>query len=127
MVDGSSFPIDNEFNLARKIIGAKGNNMKNIIEKVNKRLNVSSNELVKLRLRGKGSSLKTVTNEPIHLCVSCRSKPSYDVTCLLVEELFAKLIDEYKNLPKNRHSNKNYKINKTEEPNINNKFYKVLD
>lgn len=56
--------IENEkdFQVARRIIGSKGTNMKRIIEssleQAEDKNAVSSNELLKLRLRGRGSGYK---------------------------------------------------------------------
>jgi hypothetical protein len=51
---------DKEFQVARRLIGAKGSNMKKIIQKCSIGFDSSINpyEIVKLRLRGKGSGFK---------------------------------------------------------------------
>jgi hypothetical protein len=60
---------DKDFQVARRIIGQKGANMKKIV----------ATSDAKLRLRGKGSGYlegfyKTESPEPLHLCVSCTTK-----------------------------------------------------
>ena len=58
--------IDNEkeFQVARRVIGSKGANMKRIIEECSEGFDKSVNpyEIVKLRLRGKGSGFKEGQN-----------------------------------------------------------------
>ena len=96
---------DKEFQVARKIIGAKGCNMKRIIECCNQHIksdrNANSGELVKLRLRGKGSGFKEgpekqESADPLHLCISAKQKDVYDVACQFVEELLKNIYDEHK-------------------------------
>mmetsp|Transcript_9776 Transcript_9776/g.12070 ORF Transcript_9776/g.12070 Transcript_9776/m.12070 type:complete len:101 (-) Transcript_9776:957-1259(-) len=50
-------PNEREFQVARRLIGAKGCNMKRIISQCQKNMPQVS-EVVKLRLRGKGSGFK---------------------------------------------------------------------
>ena len=81
--------IDNEreFQVARRIIGPKGCHMKRIIEEaVTPQLKASSdnlNELLKLRLRGRGSGYKEGAEqqesaENLHLCVSAKDETAYN-------------------------------------------------
>jgi hypothetical protein len=51
---------EKEFQVARRVIGSKGSNMKRIIEECSMGFDKSINpyEIVKLRLRGKGSGFK---------------------------------------------------------------------
>jgi hypothetical protein len=77
-------PNDKEFQVARRLIGAKGCNMKRIIENCSKDMN--SQDVVKLRLRGKGSGFKEgprqeESKEPLHLCVSSRFYDKYLLAC----------------------------------------------
>lgn len=98
-----SIDCDNNFQLAKKIIGAKGCNMKKIIkltedETVNNYKGPSSD--VKLRLRGRGSGFKEgpnkeESNEPLHLCISTKSFKTYQVACKHVETLLNDIAEEY--------------------------------
>jgi hypothetical protein len=95
--------IENErdFQVARRIIGSKGCNMKRILEEAimmnNENRNYSNdnaNELLKLRLRGKGSGYKEgpdqqESNETLHLCVSAKDELIYANACSRVERLLA--------------------------------------
>ena len=80
--------IDNEeeFHVARRLIGAKGCNMKRIIELCNKgvyKAKVRSHDIVKLRLRGKGSGLKEDEEslETLHLVVVSKYYDKYLIAC----------------------------------------------
>jgi len=85
--------IDNEkdFQIVRRIIGAKGANMKRIVK---------SSE-AKLRLRGVGSGYfegagQKESNEPLQLCVSCTSPDGYRTAVSLVEELLEGCYAEFR-------------------------------
>lgn len=88
--------------MARRLIGAKGCNMKRIIEICCKGTSYDSQqEVVKLRLRGKGSGFKEgpkqeESNEPLHLCISSRYFDKYTVACNHVQELILNVYEEYK-------------------------------
>ena len=77
--------IENEkdFQVARRLIGSKGCNMKRIIEVCSKNAPRGiQNDIVKLRLRGKGSGFKEgprqeESKEPIHLCISSKFYDKY--------------------------------------------------
>lgn len=67
--------------MARRIIGAKGINMKKIIETAldqhSDKKASNSNEALKLRLRGRGSGYKEgpeqlESEEDLHLCISAK-------------------------------------------------------
>eukprot|EP00398_MALV-I-01_sp_L67-1_P000890 gene890-279_t len=84
--------IQNEkgFQVARRIIGAKGANMQRIF-----RLTQS-----KLRLRGQGSGFKEGPNnvespEPLHLCISAQKLDLYELTLVQVRELLSGIYNEY--------------------------------
>ena len=82
-----------EFQVASKIIGSNGYNMKKIRNECNSE--------VKLRLRGKGSGHKEgpqnkESDEPLHLCVSSKTKEQLNKACFLVNKLFDKINEEYK-------------------------------
>lgn len=69
-------PNEREFQVARRLIGAKGCNMKRIISQCSKNM-PQVTDVVKLRLRGKGSGFKEgpkqeESKEPLHLCISSR-------------------------------------------------------
>jgi len=82
---------DKEFQVARRIIGAKGANMKRIVRQTE----------AKLRLRGMGSGYfegtgQKESSEPLQLCVSCTSAEGYKTAVRQVEELLKRVYDEYK-------------------------------
>jgi len=82
---------DKEFQVARRIIGAKGVNMKRIFKQTD----------AKLRLRGKGSGYfegagQKESSEPLQLCISCTSGDGYKNAVQQCEELLKRLYEEYK-------------------------------
>lgn len=103
--------IENEkdFQVARKLIGSKGHNMKQIIENcksIGEKLEkegygrVKIQDLVKLRLRGRGSGFKEgprqeESNDPLHLCVSSKYYQTYEKACELTETLLNDIYDQY--------------------------------
>jgi hypothetical protein len=98
--------IENEknFQIAKKIIGSKGCNMKNIIEnslsEAGLRNHPNSKEAIKLRLRGKGSGFlegpdRKESDEMLHLCVSAKNLNVFNITCRHVETLLSKIYEEY--------------------------------
>jgi len=83
-------PPDTEFQVARRIIGFKGMNMKRIFKLTSS----------KLRLRGKGSGYlegfaREEADEALHLCISSCDGAKYRMTCVLVEELLNKIYREF--------------------------------
>merc|ERR1719446_631818 len=85
--------IDNckDFQVVRRIIGAKGSNMKRIVKQSE----------AKLRLRGVGSGYfegagQKESNEPLQLCVSCTSSEGYRTAVRMVEELLESVYAEYR-------------------------------
>ena len=73
--------------------------MKRIIENCTQGMH--STDVVKLRLRGKGSGFKEgpkkeESNEPLHLCVSSRYYDKYQLACDQLQELLLNVYDEYK-------------------------------
>lgn len=63
------------------------------------------NDLVKLRLRGRGSGFKEgpakrESEEPLHLCVSAKYFDIYSKACDLVETLINKIYTDYRNYHK---------------------------
>eukprot|EP00427_Karlodinium_veneficum_P011937 CAMPEP_0169097564 /NCGR_PEP_ID=MMETSP1015-20121227/19585_1 /TAXON_ID=342587 /ORGANISM="Karlodinium micrum, Strain CCMP2283" /LENGTH=529 /DNA_ID=CAMNT_0009158375 /DNA_START=151 /DNA_END=1737 /DNA_ORIENTATION=+ len=82
---------DKDFQVVRRIIGAKGSNMKRIVKQSE----------AKLRLRGVGSgyfegACRKESNEPLQLCVSCTSSDGYRTAVSLVEELMEGVYSEYR-------------------------------
>lgn len=91
---------DKDFQIARKLIGAKGCNMKRIVESCGYGDYNDYND-VKLRLRGQGSGFKEgpfnkESDEPLHLCVSSKYLDKYTYACELVEELLESVYEDYK-------------------------------
>ena len=89
---------DKDFQIARRLIGKKGCNMKNIRNEC--KLSEDS-EGIKLRLRGKGSGYKEgpqnkESDEPLHLCISSKNAEEMKKACLLVDELLNKIHEDYK-------------------------------
>jgi hypothetical protein len=77
--------------------------MKRIIEECSQGFDSSVNpyEIVKLRLRGKGSGFKEGPNQiesedPLNLCISSKYKEKYDYACSEMEILLKKVYEEYK-------------------------------
>ena len=104
--------IDNEkeFQVARRVIGSKGANMKRIIEECSQSFDQSVNpyEVVKLRLRGKGSGFKEGPNQeestdPLNLCISSKYKDKYDYACREIEKLLLKVYEEFYYFYLNKH------------------------
>jgi hypothetical protein len=82
---------DKEFQVARRIIGAKGANMKKVVKTTE----------AKLRLRGAGSGYfegagQKESAEPLQLCISCTSYDGYKAAVSQVEQLIDRTYDEYR-------------------------------
>lgn len=82
---------DKEFQVARRLIGSKGSNMKRIVRQTE----------AKLRLRGVGSgyfegAAQKESPEPLQLCVSCTSIEGYKTAVRQVEELLLRVYQEYR-------------------------------
>lgn len=78
--------------MARRIIGANGSKMKDIVAK--------SGGEAKLRLRGKGSGYVErdtgrESPEPLQLCISCPTYEGYHVAMKCTEELLLRVYGEY--------------------------------
>ena len=91
---------DDEFQVARRIIGAKGINMKTIVEKCCKGLNGPAHDIVKLRLRGKGSGFKEGPErmesiDRLHICVSSKYQDRLQMAAGEVEKLLDAVYVEY--------------------------------
>jgi len=82
---------DKEFQVARRLIGAKGANMKRIVRQTD----------AKLRLRGQGSGYlegagQKESSEALQLCISCTSFEGYGAAVKYVEDLLKGVYEEYK-------------------------------
>ena len=96
---------DKNFQVAKKIIGSKGCNMKSIIDSVpqqysNYNQKRNKQDALKLRLRGKGSGFKEgpdqrESDEPLHLCISAKCESVYLDSCKRVERLLNKIYEDY--------------------------------
>ena len=89
---------DKDFQIARRLIGSKGCNMKKIINECSSR---NDKDIVKLRLRGQGSGYKEgpqnkESDEPLHLCISAKNPEKMKKACFLVDELLNRIKEEYK-------------------------------
>ena len=89
-------PNDKEFQVARRLIGSKGCNMKKILNECKQ-----NNNNIKLRLRGRGSGYKEgpqnkESDEPLHLCISAKNQEEMKKACSLVDDLLNKIYEEYK-------------------------------
>jgi len=76
--------------------------MKRIIEICSKNAPQGmQNDIVKLRLRGKGSGFKEgprqeESKEPLHLCISSRFYDKYKIACDMAQELLLNVYEEFK-------------------------------
>ena len=94
-------PNDKEFQIARRLIGSKGYNMKKILNECKNSNNNKDKDNVKLRLRGRGSGYKEgpenkESDEPLHLCISAKNQEEMNKACKLVENLLNKIYEDYK-------------------------------
>jgi hypothetical protein len=94
--------IENErdFQVARRLIGPNGSNMKRIVEACSQGLQCQAHDVIKLRLRGRGSGFKegpthAESAEPLHICVSSKYSDKYALACSKVEELLSKIYRDY--------------------------------
>eukprot|EP00826_Nyctotherus_ovalis_P002763 TRINITY_DN10556_c0_g1_i3.p1 TRINITY_DN10556_c0_g1~~TRINITY_DN10556_c0_g1_i3.p1 ORF type:complete len:361 (+),score=78.53 TRINITY_DN10556_c0_g1_i3:15-1097(+) len=91
---------DKEFQVARRLIGPKGCHMKRIVDTCSKGFAGPVQEVIKLRLRGKGSGFKEGPNqqeseEALHLCISSPFVDKYTTACQLCKELIKGVYEEY--------------------------------
>lgn len=89
---------DKDFQVARRLIGSKGANMKRIVRQTE----------AKLRLRGQGSGYfegagQKESSEPLQLCVSCTSQEGYKTAVRQVEELLTRVYEEYRQFCRENH------------------------
>ena len=91
--------------------------MKRIIEACSKNFpRGMQNDVVKLRLRGKGSGFKEgprqeESKEPIHLCISSKYPDKYQLACNMAHELLTNVYEEYR-----RYSEKSKKAHNIVDP-----------
>ena len=116
---------DKNFQVAKKIIGSGGCNMKNIIKKSTEGY-YNKKDLLKLRLRGIGSGYKEgpekkESGEPLHLCVSAKNQDVYEIACNGVERLLNEIFNDFVKYSKKRGYGEEdlevYKFKKTESSN----------
>jgi hypothetical protein len=75
------------------------------------------NDIVKLRLRGKGSGFKEgprqeESKEPIHLCISSKFYDKYQLACEMAQDLLTNVYEEFR-----RYSEKSKKALRIVDPN----------
>lgn len=91
---------DRDFQVARRLIGAKGCNMKRIVDACSQGLKCQAHDVIKLRLRGRGSGFKegptqAESDESLHMCVSSKFPDRYAMACSKVETLISKIYTDY--------------------------------
>ena len=91
---------DREFQIVKRIIGAKGSNLKRIIDYCSKGPGgVYVPDAIKLKLKGVGSGYREKEGdkkEPLHLCVISKYPDKYKKACSFVIELIINIYGEYK-------------------------------
>ena len=91
---------DREFQIVKRIIGAKGSNLKRIIDYCSKGPGgVYCPDAIKLKLKGIGSGYREregERNEPLNLCVISKYPDKYKKACSFVIELIINIYGEYK-------------------------------
>ena len=91
---------DKEFQIVKRVIGAKGCNLKRIIDYCSKGPGgVYMEDSIKLKLRGIGSGYKEKEGEkkePLYLCVISKYQDKYKKACSFVVELIINIFGEYK-------------------------------
>lgn len=97
-------PINNEeFPVSRMIIGPCGSNMKRIMAKATENSPGKQHEILKIRLRGKGSGYfegSKEANESLHLCISSRKYSVYKTVLQLLENLLTGIYAKYSSVHK---------------------------
>ena len=95
--------------------------MKKIIQKAlytRKYDQQKSNEMVKLRLRGRGSGYKEgieqkESSDALHLCVSSKYEDIFEAVCHQVEDLISHIYKDYKNFCiKNNYDIESFEVKK---------------
>lgn len=98
---------EKEFQVARRVIGSKGTNMKRIIDKCLKGVNGRAHDIIKLRLRGQGSGFKegpnnTESQDSLHLCISSKYENKFLMAVAEIEKLLKKVYREYSEFCRSR-------------------------
>ena len=91
---------DKDFQVIKRVIGAKGCNLKRIIDYCSKGPGgIYIPDAIKLKLRGVGSGYREKDgdkNEPLNLCVISKYQDKYKKACSFVIELIINIYEEYK-------------------------------
>ena len=91
---------DREFQIVKRIIGAKGSNLKRIIDYCSKGPGgIYIPDAIKLKLKGVGSGYREREGdkkEPLNLCVISKYQDKYKKACSFVIELIINIYEEYK-------------------------------
>ena len=91
---------DREFQIVKRIIGAKGSNLKRIIDYCSKGPGgIYIPDAIKLKLKGVGSGYREREGdkkEPLNLCVISKYQDKYKKACSFVIELIINIYGEYK-------------------------------
>ena len=111
---------DKEFQVIKRIIGAKGSNLKRIIDYCSKGPGgVYIPDAIKLKLKGVGSGYREKEGdkkEPLNLCVISKYQDKYKKACSFVIELIINIYEEYKRFCERKKKNpvNNLNIQKVE-------------
>ena len=91
---------DKDFQVIKRVIGAKGCNLKRIIDYCSKGPGgIYIPDAIKLKLKGVGSGYREKDgdkNEPLNLCVISKYQDKYKKACSFVFELIINIYEEYK-------------------------------
>ena len=91
---------DKDFQVIKRVIGAKGCNLKRIIDYCSKGPGgIYIPDAIKLKLKGVGSGYREKDgdkNEPLNLCVISKYQDKYKKACSFVIELIINIYEEYK-------------------------------
>ena len=111
---------DKDFQVVKRVIGAKGCNLKRIIDYCSKGPGgVYVPDAIKLKLKGVGSGYKEKEGdkkEPLNLCVISKYQDKYKKACSFVIELIINIYEEYKRFCERKKKNpvSNLNIQKVE-------------
>ena len=111
---------DKEFQVIKRVIGAKGSNLKRIIDYCSKGPGgIYIPDAIKLKLKGVGSGYRVREGdkkEPLNLCVISKYQDKYKKACSFVIELIINIYEEYKRFCERKKKNpiSNLNIQKVE-------------